>query len=699
MGYNIGLNVVEVDGAGAPAIVGAAVSIGGFNIVTKRGIPNKPVRITSFTKFVEQFGGYVTTGMGAYMVKGFFDNGGQTAYINRVVDTDPTTGASPASLVLQDATPSNTLTIEAGFRDHEDPGSWGNALFVKTQSASSASSRILETAPATAQGTPLSATTDMSSFPSLSVKVDGESTVTEITFEASDFSNATTASREEIRDAVNKRTRKLLATLSNDDRLVLTSTREVALITKAWSSLQVTAANSALGFSAMGSPVLGTAAAIEASGTKLAKVDDFQVGDAIFISDGTNSAHVKLLSINGNTNTVTWTPDISTPNNYTASETTISKVEFDLIIAYGGGEDENIVESWLNLSMEPDVPNYAPTVINDTIHGSRYIVVNDENSASIPGLDVPVVISFTQFSPGQDGTPTASNFVGDGAQKTGFYAFDPVDFQLLCCERADPSIVSAALGYCSQRGDCMYIGSVPEGYVAAGQAVAYGQALQGKKVYGALYGPWIKVLDPLSVSATPFKYIPPTGHVMGVYARIESTRGIWKAPAGDEANIIGALDVETRLSGTDHTNLVKNGSVNGIRAIPGAGIIIDASRTLSTDTRWLYANVRLLFNYVKSSLKDGLRWVRQEPNRDTLWDIIKYNSVNPFLMGLWRQGAFGTGSPSEVFTVICDQTNNPPDEVDKGNLKIEVYFYPNKPAETIVIIVGQQPSGGSAAEA
>src|SRR5258708_18391440 len=95
------------------------------------------------------------------------------------------------------------------------------------------------------------------------------------------------------------------------------------------------------------------------------------------------------------------------------------------------------------------------------------------------------------------------------------------------------------------------------------------------------------------------------------------------------------------------SDLVKNSGVNGIRAVPGAGIVVDASRTLSTDTRWLYVNVRLLFNYVKSTLKQGLRWVRQEPNRDTLWDAVKFGSVIPFLMSLWRRGAFGRGKPAD----------------------------------------------------
>jgi phage tail sheath protein FI len=185
---------------------------------------------------------------------------------------------------------------------------------------------------------------------------------------------------------------------------------------------------------------------------------------------------------------------------------------------------------------------------------------------------------------------------------------------------------------------------------------------------------------------------------MGAFARIETGRGIWKAPAGDEANLLGVLDVETRLSDADHTELVAAGAVNGIRAVPRAGIVVDASRTLSSDPRWRYVNVRLLFNFVKSSLRDGLRWVRQEPNRDTLWAAVHYGTVTPFLMGLWRQGAFGTGTPEQTFTVVVDATNNPPDQVEQGRLNVEVYFYPSRPAETIVITVGQQASGGSAAE-
>ena len=156
--------------------------------------------------------------------------------------------------------------------------------------------------------------------------------------------------------------------------------------------------------------------------------------------------------------------------------------------------------------------------------------------------------------------------------------------------------------------------------------------------------------------------------------------------------------MERDITDVDHTDLVKNGSVNGIRSIRGAGIVIDASRTLSTDPRWLYVNVRLLFNYVKTSLRESSRWIKQEPNRETLWNTIKYGTVTPFLQGLYQSGAFGPGTPEQVFTVVCGPENNPPDQIQLGNLKVEIYFYPARPAETILIVIGQQDGGATASE-
>lgn len=689
----IGLNVVEVDGKGAPAIQGAATSVTAFLVQTQRGLPHTPTRISSFQQFTERFGGFFPGGLGAYLVKGFFDNGGRAAYVSRVAPGD----AAQAALVLSDSG-DTTLRLEGGHRGKDDPGSWANDLYASVKLSSSATSRLRETAPAAVVGSvALAATTNMAAAPVISVRVDGEVNPTVISWVPADWPDgAATATREQIRDAINRKTTKLKASINGGNNLVLTSTGEVARVKKDWTSLQVGVANATLGFAVQNSATTGTPAAFTGTKTTLASASDFAVGDLVRVTDGVDTAVVKVVRVDAVTGEVEWGTTIATPGNFDPLATTVSNLEFDLTLAKG--DPANVVETWKGLTMEKDAANYAPQVLNDELRGSRFVVATDEASSTV-GNRNPVASDFTRFSPGNEGTATVADFIGSEAGRTGLYALDAYDVQLVVSERTDPAFVANALGYCAGRGDCMLVGSVPAGSVGGGTAVAYGQAFQGKKVYGALYGPWIKIFDPAGAGPNPVRFVPPAGHVAGVYARIEATRGIHKAPAGDEANVVGALDVEHRLSDADHDDLVRNGSVNGIRVVPRAGVVVDASRTLSTDTRWLYVNVRLLFNYVKSSLKQGLTWVRQEPNRDRLWSTIKFSSVTPFLMRLWRQGAFGTGDPDDVFTVVVDASNNPPDEVEQGNLKVEVYFYPSRPAETIVVVVGQQPSGGIAAEA
>lgn len=703
MTFNIGLNIVEVDGTGAPAIPGAATSVAAFNILTRRGPAQKAVRIGSFAEFEKRFGGHFTQGLGSYLVKGFFDNDGATAYVNRVVATGG--GASTtARRVLLDSGPANTLTLEAGSHGVADPGSWGLGIFVKTTRHSLVSGlRLAETIAATVvTAGALPAATDMvaAAFPSLVVTVDGAAGATAIPFSAAQFANPAAATRAEILAAINAGTNDFDASLDGGNQLRLTSTGNVALLGGGFTRLAV-ATNATLGFPA---PVNAdaTTAALGASSATLQSVSGLNVGDAIAFDDGTPPApeRAKIMTINPVTRAVTWAPAV-TPANYTATTLRIATLEFDLDV-YVGGIDPglNLKESWTGLSMEGDVDSYAVARLNHPTTGSGYVRAIDEHSATAIGNDRPADLPapLALDSGGADGVATSVDFVGNQAARTGFFAFDPCDIQLLTCERTDAAIAEAGISYCEARDDCMYVGAIPDGAVEAGTALAYGQALQGSKRYGALYGPWITVSDTIP-GAPPAKSIPPVGHVMGVYARIERTRGIWKAPAGDEARLRNALDVAYRLSDNEHSQLVRDGSINGIRALPRAGIVVDASRTLSTDPRWYYVNVRLLFNYVKSSLRAGLRWVRQEPNRDTLWNLVTYGSIRPFLMRLWREGAFGTGTPAHVFTIICDATNNPPSDVQLGVLNVEIYFYPSVPAETIVVKVGQQPSGETSSDA
>jgi phage tail sheath protein FI len=692
MGFDIGVNVVEVDGATAPSITGAAVSVGGFCVSTERGVPNTPTRVTSATQFSERFGGYRTSSFGAYLVKGFFDNGGQTAYVNRVVDASADTAKLSVKSGTRNADPA-VLIVEGGFRGQPDPGKWAEQLFVKLDYSASAKSTLLEEHAAIITGKSITAPIDMTKLSALQLNVDGAPL--NVAFRLSDFGDVSKATLQELKNAINDRTHLVKADIDTD-KLTLTSTGEQGAHGDGFTSLEVVTANDTLGFaSSGGTATLSNLTAFAAGSTKLASAAKFTQGDLVEITDGTNSATVKLTGVDPGTGAVTWTPDVAKPNTFDARKISVSTSEFDLRIAKGKGDADHVVEVHTGLSILPGVARFAERVLNDPLAGSRYVKVTVAADQALR----PLEIDWTPLQDGVEGALIANDFIGDATKRTGLTAFDPFDIQLLCCERTDKAIAQAALGYCAQRGDATFIGAVPAQSVAGGQAVGFGQGLQTAKSYGALYGPWIVVPDPNGVGDNPTLTIPPTGHVMGVFARTETTRGIWKAPAGDEANLRGVLDVETRLSDADHTDLVVNGSVNGIRAVPGAGIVVDASRSLSTDPRWRYVNVRLLFNYVKSSLRDGLRWARQEPNRESLWTSVKYTTIMPFLLGLWRQGAFGTGTAEQTFTVIIDASNNPPDQVEQGLLTCEVYFYPSRPAETIVIKVGQQASGATASEA
>jgi phage tail sheath protein FI len=355
---------------------------------------------------------------------------------------------------------------------------------------------------------------------------------------------------------------------------------------------------------------------------------------------------------------------------------------FDLIVYLNQGQ----VEKWENLVDAQQ----AGGMINNPSWGSKYIMIKSLSTEPLALGAETALAGGTDDNLSQDNVQS----VVPGAKEL----FNTYDVQLVCCpESSEPAVVSELITYCANRGDCLFVGHTPAG-VDVRTAKEFGKGLRGEKVYGAIYFPWIRVYDPLDPSGNKAKFVPPTGHVLGVYGRTERERGVWKAPAGNAARLNGALDVQLSLTDMEHTDLVKNAGVNGVRFISGQGIVIDSSRTLSTSTLWLYVNVRLLFNYVKSSLKSGLRWVVQEPNNEALWSKIKYNSVTPFLMGLWRQGAFGPGKPEQVFTVKVDGENNPPDKVQQGILTVEVYFYPSRPAETIIITVGQQEGGATAGD-
>lgn len=361
---------------------------------------------------------------------------------------------------------------------------------------------------------------------------------------------------------------------------------------------------------------------------------------------------------------------------------------FDLSVLYGGVQKE----IWRGLT-----PAIAETAINDPVNGSEYIKVTNLASATVAPNNNPALQAGTNLATGTDpAAPGAAQYQGVSATKTGLYAFDGLEVTHVIIPESSANAVQVSLeAYCAARGTMTAITSLPQA-TSISSAQTLGAALQSAISYMACYLGWVTVIDPIGNASNPTKVIPPVGHIAGMFARTWVNRGVHKAPAGViDGNLKGVIQVDVDVLTDDDMTVLALLGVNPIRNIPGYGRVVMTSRLLSTDTRWYYINVRNLFNHIKRTLKAGLQWVQQEPNDGVLRRRVNKDVVTPFMMALYRIGAFGTGKPADVFTVKCDEDNNPETEIDLGNFHLDLTLYPSKPAETIFISVAQQKTGAS----
>jgi uncharacterized protein len=209
----------------------------------------------------------------------------------------------------------------------------------------------------------------------------------------------------------------------------------------------------------------------------------------------------------------------------------------------------------------------------------------------------------------------------------------------------------------------------------------------------ALYYPYLKVRDPLSKQTIE---VPPSGHVAGIWARTDATRGFHKAPANEIVQ--NTMGLAFPVAQAEQGELNRTG-INCIRAFPARGFRVWGARTLSTTApEWRYINVRRLFNYVSASIEQGTQWAVFEPNDEPLWTALKISTSN-FLMRLWRDGALFGRTPDEAFFVQCDEKTNPPDLREAGQVNIHVGIAPVKPAEFVVFQISQFADGADASVA
>ncbi len=214
--------------------------------------------------------------------------------------------------------------------------------------------------------------------------------------------------------------------------------------------------------------------------------------------------------------------------------------------------------------------------------------------------------------------------------------------------------------------------------------------------YAAFYFPWIQVFDPATQAAKPdgdgLTFVPPSGHVAGIYARVDAERGVHKAPANE--TVLGALGLRYNLSKSQQDGLNPQG-VNCIRSMNG-NIRVWGARTAGGDANsdLKYVNVRRTLLYLRESIDEGTQWVVFEPNTPALWQKITRN-VTAFLTNVWRSGALFGNTAAEAFYVKCDAETNPPELRELGQIVTEVGVAIVRPAEFVIFRVSQFTAPGS----
>ena len=203
-----------------------------------------------------------------------------------------------------------------------------------------------------------------------------------------------------------------------------------------------------------------------------------------------------------------------------------------------------------------------------------------------------------------------------------------------------------------------------------------------------LYHPRIHI--PSMASAALPITIPPSGTLAGLFARLDETRGVWKAPAGMEATLMGVMGLEQLLTSQDVT-LLESGNINALKQTSPTTFVAWGSRTLSPDPEWRYVPVRRTALFLESSIKQGLTWTVFEPNDEPLWKQIR-QSVGDFLTSLFRQGAFQGTKPQDAFFVKCGRDTITANDQAAGRLHILVGFAPLKPAEFVTLRISQKVS-------
>lgn len=647
-----GVYVQEV-ASGVRPIEAASTSTAAFVGLAEMGPDDEARRVTSWTEFQRFYGSFINDGFLAYSVFQFFNNGGRQCYIVRVTRSGPT-GATTASATVQNraAAPAAGVTFSARSR-----GAWGNLVFLTIEDGSTDPSnefRISVRRQTEAEVIPegFADTVPLEVHDNLSVDASAPNFVTTVLAASSNLVSALVL-------AGNTALQRGLHRGGTSPVLPLNALRNFLVNLDNDGFQQVALPAGIAGSTVVADVAAAVETAVRALGATKKKASTPIEAFSAFTCTVEGAGPTARLLLQSGTGAV---PTTFSPLSSVLVQNAATNNGAGLLRL---GESNGGVSQHALAVRRP--ANATAVQLGDNAVGAPVVP-----PAPVLGSDGTGTVPVTSFS-------------------NAFALLDnKTDFSLLAVpgENLAP-MVDAGMAYCQNRPlqDVFYVGEMARDDDTVAEAEAFRKQLTTPNSYGAVYFPWVKALDPTGLSTQPV-LLPPSGYIAGLYARIDSNRGVWKAPAGTEATLSGAVGLSVELTDVQHGNL-NPVSIDVIRRFATAGIVSFGARTISSDPEWKYVPVRRTAIMIRVSIYYGIQWAVFEPNDEPLWSALRLN-VRSFMLTLFRQGAFQGATPSDAFFVKCDSETTTQADIDLGIVNVLVGFAPLKPAEFVVVRISQK---------
>jgi phage tail sheath protein FI len=638
-------------------IAGVSTNIAAFVGPAKMGPLLTPTPLTSAQQFFSIFGDYVESPYrvyAAHAVNGFFAEGGTQCYFVRVG-----TGVAASLTLMDGGTPAQPVLVVTANAE----GTGGNGTTVEVDAVNGTATTVLNPS-----ATPQTTAVDMLS---ITVTTPG------------DLKGFKIGDTVTVKDATHTDTPTIKS---------LNLTTGVigfqAALTNSYTSGTIAYAAGTIAPGTTQLPVASTAG--------------LEPGTYIHIDNGTKQEDAVIALVNSIAGTITLSSPLTNayPSGIGAAAINLTPRSFTLIIVSATAG----TETFPNLSMDPRHSKYFANIVSST---AVTVAMADPPNTTLPPNNMPAALVATHL---QNGAADNLAAITTANYHAGIDTLKKVtDVNLLCIPDAAPNggsfpfhasdtqdIQAYMIAHCEKMKDRFAILDCTE--VAAtttdfSSLVTQRQGLSSSNGYGAFYFPWIAISNPLGSGRI---FVPPSGHVGGVYANNDNNFGVFKAPANEQ--ITNALATEVVVT-DDMQGPWNDIGINVIRSFPNQGVVIWGARTVAPPdiTAWRFVNVRRLTTFIEKSIQEGTRFAVFEPNNLQLWQQIK-RLVTAFLTDQWNEGALFGDTPAQAFRVQVDEAINPPSIRALGQLVVQVTIVPTTPAEFIVFQVIQDITGASLQE-